>query len=393
MKVSEATETELREQLAEIELLYMTAPVGLALVDRNHRFVRVNDQLALINGKTAAEHIGQSLRDVIPEIADEVEALHRRVIETGEPILDVVSHGVTAAEPLVPRDWLASYHPVKSENGLVRGVSVAVLDVTDRKRAEEELRLLQAITLSVSQAEDLDSALHSVLGNVSDATGWSLGQAWTPSHEGTVLECSSAWHSSGAGLEKFRGSSEGFTFSPGVGLLDDLIEDLLAYSRLDAKTASSIEVNLPALVDAILRDRAPVIAERGVEISMSISAPTVRAWERGLAQALANLIDNAIKYIRDSKPPRVVITAEEVADAYRIIVKDNGIGFDIKYQDRIFGLFNRLVRAEEFEGTGAGLAIAKKVVEKQGGKIWAEAQPGVGATFFVELPKHTNEGG
>ncbi len=68
-------------------------------------------------------------------------------------------------------------------------------------------------------------------------------------------------------------------------------------------------------------------------------------------------------------------------------VADNGVGFDMKYHDRIFGLFNRLVRAEEFEGTGAGLAIAKKVLEKQGGRIWAESEPARGATFFVELPK------
>ena len=70
------------------------------------------------------------------------------------------------------------------------------------------------------------------------------------------------------------------------------------------------------------------------------------------------------------------------------MISDNGIGFDMKYHDRIFGLFNRLVRQEEFEGTGAGLAIAKKVVEKLGGKIWAESKLGSGAKFFIEVPKH-----
>jgi light-regulated signal transduction histidine kinase (bacteriophytochrome) len=71
-------------------------------------------------------------------------------------------------------------------------------------------------------------------------------------------------------------------------------------------------------------------------------------------------------------------------------VSDNGIGFDLKYQARIFGLFNRLVRAEEFEGTGAGLAIVRKLVEEQGGRVWPDSKPGEGATFYVELPKHQN---
>ena len=169
--------------------------------------------------------------------------------------------------------------------------------------------------------------------------------------------------------------------------LDNLIEDLLRYSRLDTATPTWAEVNVSALIGAILRDRNRVIAEQGIQISVELPFETLRGWEQGLTQALANVIDNAIKYSRDARPPRIHIQGEELANGYRIVVSDNGIGFDIKYHDRIFGLFNRLVRQEEFEGTGAGLAIAKKSLEKQGGKIWAESQPGAGATFFIELPK------
>ncbi|PYV40560.1 MAG: hypothetical protein DMG09_06520 [Acidobacteria bacterium] len=89
---------------------------------------------------------------------------------------------------------------------------------------------------------------------------------------------------------------------------------------------------------------------------------------------------------------RVHITSQELSDAVRIVISDNGIGFDMKYHDRIFGLFNRLVRQEDFEGTGAGLAIVKKVVEKLRGRIWAESKPGSGAKFFVELPKGRTAG-
>ncbi|HEX2523144.1 MAG TPA: ATP-binding protein, partial [Terriglobia bacterium] len=123
------------------------------------------------------------------------------------------------------------------------------------------------------------------------------------------------------------------------------------------------------------------------KVSVNLSSKSVHTWERGLFQILTNLIDNALKYSRDSQPPLIQIASEERANAFQILISDNGIGFDMKYHDRIFGLFNRLVRQEAFEGTGAGLAIAKKVVEKLGGKIWAESQPGSGSTFFVEVPK------
>ena len=174
--------------------------------------------------------------------------------------------------------------------------------------------------------------------------------------------------------------------------LDHLIEDLLHYSRLDTETATDAQVNLARMVESILNDRKSAIIEHNVDVTVSLSLASVYTWERGLFQVLSNLIDNALKYSRDAKPPRIEITSHEIADAFRIIVSDNGIGFDMKYHDRIFGLFNRLVRQEAFEGTGAGLAIAKKVVEKLGGKIWAESKPGLGAKFFVEIPKKDPSG-
>jgi light-regulated signal transduction histidine kinase (bacteriophytochrome) len=169
--------------------------------------------------------------------------------------------------------------------------------------------------------------------------------------------------------------------------LDRLIEDLLKYSRLDAETPTSTMVDLTDMVDTILADRKAVMLEQSVTMEVVLSATTIRAWERGLFQVLANLIDNALKYSRDATPPRVRVASQTHAGVVRMIVTDNGIGFDMKYHDRIFGLFNRLVRQEEFDGTGAGLAIVKKIVDKVGGKIWAESSPGAGASFFVDWPE------
>jgi light-regulated signal transduction histidine kinase (bacteriophytochrome) len=174
--------------------------------------------------------------------------------------------------------------------------------------------------------------------------------------------------------------------------LDRLIEDLLHYSRLDAETPAETEVNVARLVESILNDRKSVILEHHAEVTVSISSTKVKTWERGLLQVVTNLIDNALKYSRNAKPPCIHISSQELSDAFRIAVTDNGIGFDMKYHDRIFGLFNRLVRQEDFEGTGAGLAIARKVTEKLGGRLWAESTPGAGATFFLELPKRPATG-
>ena len=169
--------------------------------------------------------------------------------------------------------------------------------------------------------------------------------------------------------------------------LDQLIEDLLHYSRLDAETPSLSEVNLPNLVEAILRDRQLAITEQHIDVAVDIPFTTLRTWERGLVQVLTNLIDNAIKYSRKASPPRLRIAAATLASVWQLTVNDNGIGFDMQYHDRIFGLFNRLVRMEEFEGTGAGLAIVKKVLDKVGGTIRAESAPSAGATFFVQIPR------
>jgi PAS domain S-box-containing protein len=168
--------------------------------------------------------------------------------------------------------------------------------------------------------------------------------------------------------------------------LDRLIEDLLHYSRLDAETPTPTDIDLVHMVETILNDRNAVILQHHAEATVSLAAPRVRSWERGLAQTLTNLIDNALKYSRHAKPPRIRISSEQRPDSVQIAVADNGIGFDMKYHDRIFGLFSRLVRQEDFEGTGAGLAIVKKVVEKMGGTVRAESAAGSGSTFFVDLP-------
>jgi signal transduction histidine kinase len=168
--------------------------------------------------------------------------------------------------------------------------------------------------------------------------------------------------------------------------LDRLIEDLLRFARLDAEVLSLTDVNLREMVAAILNERSVTIGENQVEVTLELPLETVKTWERGMVQVITNLLDNALKYSRKASPPRIGIRAEETDGGWRLVVSDNGIGFDMAHHDRIYGLFTRLVRTDEFEGTGAGLAIVKKIVEKLGGSIRAESSPGQGAVFRVELP-------
>ena len=128
-------------QLLELETLYRTAPIGLALLDRNLRFLRINHKLAEIDGMSMDAHIGRTLQEVVPSVADTIEPLYRRVIETGQSVLQVEIHGTTAAQPGIERDWLVDYYPMKEPDGSVQGVAAIVSEITGRKRAEDALRL------------------------------------------------------------------------------------------------------------------------------------------------------------------------------------------------------------------------------------------------------------
>jgi diguanylate cyclase (GGDEF)-like protein/PAS domain S-box-containing protein len=130
-----------RRQLLELETLYRTAPIGLALLDRDLRFLRLNHKLAEIDGISMDAHIGRTLREIVPSVADTIEPLYRQVFETGQPVLQVEVRGTTAAQPGIERDWLVDYYPMKEPDGSVQGVAAIVSEITERKRAEDALRL------------------------------------------------------------------------------------------------------------------------------------------------------------------------------------------------------------------------------------------------------------
>lgn len=169
--------------------------------------------------------------------------------------------------------------------------------------------------------------------------------------------------------------------------MNRLIDDLLSYSRLERSHFRVEKIDVTNFLQSILNTYRHELEEAGIVVETLIPEIELVADSTGLSVILRNFIENAIKFTRNNPAPNIQIKLSENQDSCVISVKDNGIGFDMKYHSRIFEIFQRLHRAEDFPGTGIGLALVSKAVGRMGGKTWASSTPGEGATFFVEIPK------
>lgn len=185
--------------------------------------------------------------------------------------------------------------------------------------------------------------------------------------------------------------NEGRTFLQTIqGATDDmnqLIDDLLSYSRLERRELKFDRIELAPLVNSIVAEKRRETTERPIEFTVNVNGATVSADMSGLAQSLRNYLDNAIKFTGNIPEPRIEVGSMESARSCVVWVRDNGIGFDMKHHDRIFDLFQRATVTNDYPGTGVGLAIVRKSMERMGGRAWAESEPGQGATFYLEIPK------
>ena len=164
-----------------------------------------------------------------------------------------------------------------------------------------------------------------------------------------------------------------------------LIDDLLLYSRVANEEPRREQVDLRALVDGVLQMLGPAIDEEGASVAVG-ALPTIEAEPSQLGQLLQNLIGNAVKFHPPGTPPVVRVTARRTIGGCVVTVADEGIGIPVADQERIFAMFCRLHRREEYAGTGIGLAICRRIAERHGGRIYVESEPGRGAAFHVLLP-------
>ncbi len=174
--------------------------------------------------------------------------------------------------------------------------------------------------------------------------------------------------------------------------MHQLINDLLEYSRLEQRKVETTLVEPRKIVREVVAERSDELLKRQVSVVIDLPPGEVRAEEEGMRQALRNILDNALKFTQLVEHPKIAIGGKDdggfsPGGKYTLWVQDNGIGFDMQYHDRIFEMFQRLNRAEQYPGTGIGLTLVSKVMQRVGGRVWAESAPGAGATFFLELPK------
>lgn len=179
-------------------------------------------------------------------------------------------------------------------------------------------------------------------------------------------------------LQTIKGSTEE---------MRDLIDDLLEYSRLERREFKSDQFELRPLITTVVEQKKRELSGNSIDFVVSVNGGRVVADPNGLTQSLRNYIDNAVKFTGHVSNPRIEIGSTETIKNFVVWVRDNGVGFDMKYHDRIFNIFQRLNPSEDYPGTGIGLAIVRKAMERMGGRAWAESQPGEGATFYLELPK------
>ncbi len=170
-----------------------------------------------------------------------------------------------------------------------------------------------------------------------------------------------------------------------AGRMRKLIDDLLTYSRVTSKGSPFQPTNLNQVVNEVLSDLEIRIEQSGGKVEVQ-SLPEIDADPSQMRQLFQNLIANGLKFHQENVPPVITITAEIVGDRCQLSVYDNGIGFDEKYLDRIFTIFQRLHGRQEYEGTGVGLAVCRRIVERHDGSITANSSPGNGANFRISLP-------
>jgi signal transduction histidine kinase len=176
------------------------------------------------------------------------------------------------------------------------------------------------------------------------------------------------------------------TIADCAGQMGRLIDDLLEFSRMGRAEMQRVPVNMDAMLEEAIRGLEP--ETKGRKIIWKIdSLPAVRADRAMMRQVLVNLLGNAVKYTRTREVAEISVGLRDAATETVLFVRDNGVGFDMRYADKLFGVFQRLHRAEEFEGTGIGLANVRRIIARHGGRTWAESKVDEGSTFYFSLPK------
>jgi len=313
-------------------------------------------------GYRADEIVGRPVSVLVPaNRPDEIPALLERV-RRGERVEHLET--VRVRKDGTTLDVSLTISPMRNAEGEVIGASTVTRDITARKHMEAALREtnaeLEAFSYSVSH--DLRAPLRAIDG---------FARILLEDHGGKL---------------DAEGRRVADVIRTNTQRMGALIDDLLTFSRLGRTELVAAEVDMQRLARAVVEEQQGAAGERAVEVTMG-ALPPARGDRPLLRQVLVNLIQNAFKFTRTRSPSRIELGSQGNGNETVYYVRDNGVGFDMRYAGKLFGVFQRLHRAEEFEGTGVGLAIVQRIVHRHGGRVWAEGAVDAGATFYFTLPR------
>ena len=267
------------------------------------------------------------------------------------------------------RTAVAYANPMYDLRGEISGAVNVLVDISERKRSEELLS---------KQARDLERS-NAELQQFAYAASHDLQEPLRMVTSYVQLLQKRLQGSLDPETQEFMGH-----VIDGSRRMSRLIGDLLEYAQVESRVETTGEIALDEVLSSVLGQLAPAIERSGAEVSAA-ELPRLRAGRGHLEQLFANLIGNAIKF-RGTEPPRIRIDATRKGGLWELSVADNGIGIAPEYFEKIFVIFQRLHSQSQYPGTGIGLAICKKIVERYGGEIWIDSAPGCGATFRFTLP-------
>jgi PAS domain S-box-containing protein len=371
-------EIALRESEERYRLIADNAVAWIYLIAPDRRMLYMSPSCEQMTGYPPGEFLADPdlmMRTVHPEDKKAVEEYHAETLESAvshsQEFRIITKSGETR--------WIDHQcFPICDETGRVIGRRGMNLDVTERKQAEEELKnTLIDLERSNKELEQF---------------------AYVASHDlQEPLRMISSYTQLLARRYKGRLDQDADEFiayaAEGANSMQRLINDLLAYSRVGTRGKPPAPTLSGQALDRALENLKLAIEENGAEISREV-LPAVAADDIQLTQLFQNLVANAIKF-RSEKPLKIRIDCEARGGEWVFSVHDNGIGIDPQYFDRIFIIFQRLHERGKYPGTGIGLAVCKKIVQRHGGRIWVESESGKGSTFFFSLPRskeHADDG-
>jgi signal transduction histidine kinase len=347
--------------LAKLEGLLAASPVGVAFLDHELRFVRVNEALTSIGQRSVSDFLGHTVAEVAPKNAAELEPLMRGVLDTGIP---KIGYRLRAADSSgVMHSFLCSYFPVRSPRGIVFGIGVAVTDVTDIERVEFELD--HAVAAREDLMETVSHDLRNPLGTMTLAASLLANDEHLAPQARRQVDMIQR-----AALRMRR-------------LIDDLVDS--AASQLDRDHLELHVVAVETLVDGALEAHQMPAQEKGVTLTRSVhlEGVGVECDVERVQRVFGNLIGNALKFCRQGDTIR--IEADVIGEKVRFAVIDTGPGIEPALIPKMFQPYWSAPQKSR-SGMGLGLHIAKTVVEAHGGTIWVESEIGAGARFFFTLP-------